>query len=148
MDRLVCVYSFCPDRQKKKQVLLWKIKTFSCTHTIRHVRAHIHTSWDHRLSAGGSAASPSPFILFSISLHPFLHLSPISLSLLLSERVTFLPSPSPPSLHFYASISMCQCSESLPPISLFPPSSLRPLLVGQLLTSWPDPLLLLSCSSQ
>lgn len=77
--------------------------------------------------AGGSAAAPLLPSSFSPSFpHPSL-----------SERVTVPPSPSP-------------CVSALGPFlpDYFPLSCLRPLLAGQLVTSWPDPSLQLSCSSQ
>lgn len=95
-------------------------QTLSQTHVCTRTYSRAETADRLQGQTGGSAASLTPLILFSTP-HPI----PVSLSL--SERVTFLPSSFPPSLLFLSSISMCQWSRSLPPISLsFSPPFLFP----------------------
>lgn len=123
-NRWTCVCPCCPDPawQIRHSLLVLKIKiltrilTHSLSHTHKYMWAvsHVHTRAGTadclQGQTGGSAASLTPLVHVSI-------FRPLpSLFLPLSERVTFLPSSS---LHFLPSISMCQCSRSLPPISLF-----------------------------
>lgn len=98
-------------------------------------RSHIHTRAECRLSARSNRwISSLPY-----SAHPFLHLSPHrSLSLSLSERVTFLPSSSPPLpsfslLHLHVSVLQVPSSHITFLLSSFP----LPFVLSWWVNSWP-----------
>lgn len=159
MGVVVCVCSCCPDPAGGRSA--------ACSHWIRHHLlsfcigcTHTHTSaWQLVCTLTYTHAwklrpqSDCKVKLVDQQHPPYTSSFPPSFPtpLSLSGRVTFLPSASPPSL----SSSLFHFCVGAPgpffpyhfPLPLHC-SSVCPLLMVQLVTSWLDPLLLLSCSSQ
>lgn len=113
-------------------------QTLSQTHACTRTYSRAATADRLQGQTGGSAASLTPLILFSIS--PPTPTPSLSPSLCLSVS-PFCPHPFLPPFSFSPSPCVSDPGPFLPyhfPF-LLPSSSLHPLPVGQLLTSCPDP---------